>query len=78
MQTIAEVIAAGKTAIMLVPEIALTKQITDRFIAVFGKENIAVLHSKLTKRERFDEWMRIRKGQAKIVIGARLGCLCSL
>ena len=78
MQTIAEVIAAGKTAIMLVPEIALTKQITDRFIARFGKENIAVLHSKLTKRERFDEWMRIRKGQAKIVIGARLGVFAPL
>ncbi|SCJ77526.1 Primosomal protein N' [uncultured Eubacterium sp.] len=78
MQTIAEVTARGKTAVMLVPEIALTKQITDRFIARFGKENIAVLHSKLTKRERFDEWMRIRKGQAKIVIGARLGVFAPL
>ena len=78
MQTIAEVIAGGKTAIMLVPEIALTKQITDRFIGRFGKENIAVLHSKLTKRERFDEWMRIRRGQAKIVIGARLGVFAPL
>lgn len=78
MQTIAEVIAGGKTAIMLVPEIALTKQITDRFIGRFGKEKIAVLHSKLTKRERFDEWMRIRRGQAKIVIGARLGVFAPL
>lgn len=78
MQTIDEVIAGGKTAIMLVPEIALTKQITDRFIGRFGKENIAVLHSKLTKRERFDEWMRIRRGQAKIVIGARLGVFAPL
>lgn len=73
MQIIAKVIAKGKIAIMLVPEIALTKQVTDRFIARFGKKRIAVLHSKLTQRERFDEWMRIRKGEADIVIGARLG-----
>lgn len=78
MQVIAETLAMGRTAIMLVPEIALTKQITDRFISRFGKENIAVLHSKLTKRERFDEWMRIRRGQAKIVIGARLGVFAPL
>ncbi len=78
MQTIAEVIAAGKTAIMLVPEIALTKQITDRFIARFGKENIAVLHSKLTKRERFDEWMRIRKRSGEDCNRRPAWCLCSL
>ncbi|MGN0658600.1 MAG: primosomal protein N' [Emergencia sp.] len=78
MQAIARVLEKGRTAVMLVPEIALTRQITDRFIARFGKENIAVLHSKLTRRERTDEWMRIRRGQARIVIGARLGVFAPL
>lgn len=78
MQAIAHVLKEGKTAIMLVPEIALTKQILERFIGRFGKKNIAVLHSKLTPRERFDEWMRIRRGEAKIVIGARLGVFAPL
>ena len=73
MQAIAEVLAQGRSAIMLVPEIALTKQIIERFAGRFGMDNIAVLHSKLTQRERFDEWMRIRKGEARVVIGARIG-----
>lgn len=72
MQAIARVIAGGRTAIMLVPEIALTKQITERFIGRFGREKLAILHSKLTKRERFDEWARIASGEARIVIGARM------
>ncbi len=78
IQLIKQTLNQGKTAIMLVPEIALTKQIIDRFITRFGKDNIAVLHSKLTKRERFDEWMRIRRGEAKVVIGARLGVFAPL
>ncbi len=73
MQACAAALAEGRRAIMLVPEIALTKQITERFIGRFGRENIAILHSKLTGRERFDEWMRIREGEARIVIGARMG-----
>ena len=73
MQVIAKALQQGRAAIMLVPEITLTKQTAERFIGRFGKENIAVLHSKLTKRERFDEWMRIRRGEAKIAIGARMG-----
>ena len=56
---------------MLVPEISLTPQMVDRFIARFGKEEIAVLHSKLSIGERFDAWNRIIKGDVKIVIGAR-------
>ena len=56
---------------MLVPEISLTPQTVDRFIARFGEENIAVLHSKLSIGERFDQWNKIKNGQAKIVIGAR-------
>ena len=72
MQAIERVLKKNKTAIMLVPEIALTKQITERFIGRFGKESIAILHSRLTQRERFDEWKRIRSGEAKIAIGARM------
>ncbi|MEL7655603.1 MAG: DEAD/DEAH box helicase, partial [Bacillota bacterium] len=71
MQVIEECVAKGRTAIMLVPEISLTPQTIDRFIGRFGSEQIAVLHSKLSLGERYDEWMRIRKGQVKIVIGAR-------
>lgn len=72
MQAIKKALDLGKTSILLVPEIALTKQITERLIARFGKENLAILHSRLTGRERFDEWERIRSGQAKIVVGARM------
>lgn len=72
MQAIEKVLEKGKSSIMLVPEIALTKQITERFIGRFGKEKVAILHSRLTQRERFDEWRRIRSGEAKIAIGARM------
>ncbi|MGI6728158.1 MAG: replication restart helicase PriA [Anaerovoracaceae bacterium] len=71
MQVIGDCIARGKTAIMLVPEISLTAQTIQRFIGRFGSENIAVLHSKLTSGERYDQWMRIKQGKVKIVIGAR-------
>lgn len=71
MRAIQECVSRGRSAIMLVPEISLTKQIIDRFIGRFGREQIAVLHSRLTKRERYDEWTRIRNGEVKIVIGAR-------
>ncbi len=56
---------------MLVPEISLTPQTVDRFISRFGEETIAILHSKLSVGERYDQWNKIRKGTAKIVIGAR-------
>lgn len=56
---------------MLVPEISLTPQMVNRFIARFGEEKIAVLHSKLSLGERYDEWNKINEGKAKIVIGAR-------
>ena len=71
LQLIGKVLEKGKSAIVLVPEISLTPQMVDRFIARFGEENIALLHSKLSVGERYDEWKRIEKGEAKIVIGAR-------
>ena len=71
MQLIEKVIEQDKSAILLVPEISLTPQMIDRFIGRFGKEALAVLHSKLSIGERHDEWERIKQGKAKIVIGAR-------
>ena len=70
LRLIDNVLKKGKTAIVLVPEISLTPQMVDRFLARFG-ECIAVLHSKLGIGERYDEWNRIKQGKAKIVIGAR-------
>ena len=71
MQLIEKVLEQEKSAILLVPEISLTPQMIDRFIGRFGKELLAVLHSKLSIGERHDEWVKIKEGKAKIVIGAR-------
>ena len=71
LQLIDDIVKEDKAAIMLVPEISLTPQMIERFIARFGKEQIAVLHSKLSIGERHDEWERIRENKAKIIIGAR-------
>ena len=71
MQLIEKVINEEKGAILLVPEISLTPQMLDRFIGRFGKEKLAVLHSKLSIGERHDEWLKIKENRAKIVIGAR-------
>ena len=60
----------GKTAIVLVPEIALTPQMVMWFRSRFG-EDAAVLHSRLSPGERYDEWRRIRRGDVRVVIGAR-------
>ncbi|MCP4446320.1 MAG: primosomal protein N' [Myxococcales bacterium] len=70
LQSIAECLRLGKNAIVLVPEISLTPQLAARFRARFGPE-VAVLHSALTIRERYDEWHRLREGQARIALGAR-------
>ncbi len=67
MQTVLD---KGKSALMLVPEIALTPIFSRRLRAVFGDE-VAILHSNLSTGERFDEWRRIRRGAARIVIGTR-------
>lgn len=70
LRLINEVISKGKTAIMLVPEIALTPQMLGQLRARFG-EGCAILHSGLSAGERFDEWWRLRSGEATIAIGAR-------
>jgi primosomal protein N' (replication factor Y) len=64
------VLEQKKTAIVLVPEIALTPQTVDRFRAVFG-DQIAVLHSALSDGERYDEWLALREGRKRIAVGAR-------
>ncbi len=70
MHVISQIIKSDKTAIMLVPEISLTPQVMQNFVARFG-DNVAILHSGLSQGERFDEWQRIKQGKAKIVVGAR-------
>jgi len=70
LQTIARVLEKGKNALVLVPEISLTPQLVQRFRARF-RDGIAVLHSALSEGERYDEWRRIRRGEVRIVIGAR-------
>jgi primosomal protein N'' len=64
------VLEQNKTAIVLVPEIALTPQTVDRFRAVFG-DQIAVLHSGLSDGERYDAWLALKRGDKKIAVGAR-------
>ncbi|PKN16450.1 MAG: primosomal protein N' [Deltaproteobacteria bacterium HGW-Deltaproteobacteria-23] len=70
LQAIAHAMELGKAAMVLVPEIALTPQLVERFRSRFSC-GIAVLHSGLSNGERYDEWRRIKRGEAKIVIGAR-------
>lgn len=70
MELIEDALNKGKTSIMLVPEISLTPQMVERFQKRFG-DNIAALHSALSDGEKYDEWRRIARGEASIVIGAR-------
>ncbi len=63
-------LSEGRTAIMLVPEIALTPQTVEIFCARYG-ERVAVLHSSLTTGERFDAWRRIKDGEVDLVVGTR-------
>ena len=67
---ISDVLRSGGSAIMLVPEIALTPQMLETFSSYFG-DQIAVLHSSLSVAERYDEWKRVRSGSARLVIGTR-------
>jgi primosomal protein N' (replication factor Y) len=70
LQALAETVKLGQKGIVLVPEIALTPQTIERFAARFP-QRVAVLHSKLSLGEQFDEWRRIRKGDFDVVIGSR-------
>ncbi|WP_308652801.1 primosomal protein N' [uncultured Anaerococcus sp.] len=70
LQVVEEVIKQGKEAIILVPEISLTPQTIERFSGRFN-EKIAIIHSRLTPKEKFNQWMMIKNGEVKIAIGAR-------
>ncbi|MGG2075126.1 primosomal protein N' [Lysinibacillus irui] len=70
LQAIQKVLNDGKEAIMLVPEISLTPQMTERFRSRFG-EMVAVMHSGLSVGEKYDEWRKIQQGKVKVVVGAR-------
>ena len=70
LRLIKKVLDSGKNAIVLVPEISLTPQITNRFLARFG-DVVAILHSGLSLGERYDEWKKIKSNKCRIVIGAR-------
>jgi len=70
LQAAERVIAEGKSAIYLVPEIALTHQLLDSVVHRFAG-SVAVLHSRLTPSQRLTEWQRIRRGEARLVVGAR-------
>lgn len=70
LTVIEQALQKNKTAIMLVPEISLTPQVTDRFIARFG-DQVAILHSGLSNGEKYDEWRKVERGDAKVVVGAR-------
>ena len=70
LQAIAAELEQGRGAIVMVPEIALTPQTVQRFASRFG-DRVAVLHSALSDGERYDEWHRIRSGEARVVVGPR-------
>ena len=70
LQIVEEVLKDNKSAIILVPEIGLTPQTVARFKGRFNEE-VAIIHSKLTQKERYDQWMRIKNGDIRIVVGAR-------
>ena len=70
LRAVANVLERGQSAIVLVPEIALTPQTAGRFVERFGDE-VAIMHSQLSARERFDEWWRMRRGEARVCVGPR-------
>lgn len=70
LQLVEEMLKRNKDSIILVPEISLTPQTIERFVGRFGDE-VAVIHSKLSQGERFDQWRSIKEGKVKIAVGAR-------
>ncbi len=71
LDAVGQTLNAGRTALILLPEIGLTAQVLDLFKARFGADEVAVLHSALSLGERHDEWRRIQLGEARVVVGAR-------
>ena len=78
MKAVEKALADGRTAIVLLPEIALAAQVAERFRSRFGSREVATLHSRLRTSERLREWLRIRRGEARIVIGARTSVFAPL
>lgn len=78
MRTVEEVLKQGRTAIVLLPEIALSAQVEKRFAERFGEDMVATLHSRLSTSARLGEWIRIRRGEARIVVGARTSVFAPL
>ena len=78
MRVVEEVLKQGRTAIVLLPEIALSAQVEKRFADRFGKDMVATLHSKLSTSAKLGEWIRIRRGEARIVVGARTSVFAPL
>lgn len=70
IELIGEALSKGRTAVMLVPEIALTPALTRRFLTHFGSR-LALFHSMLSEGERHDQWHRLRRGEARVVVGTR-------
>src|SRR5829696_6107440 len=70
LRAVAAVLERGRSAIVLVPEIALTPQTAGRFVERFG-ESVAIMHSRLSARERYDEWWRMRRREARVCVGPR-------
>jgi primosomal protein N' (replication factor Y) len=70
LRAVAAALERGRSAIVLVPEIALTPQTAGRFVERFG-DAVAVMHSALSQRERYDEWWRMRRGEARVCVGPR-------
>ena len=70
LRAVARVLERGSSAIVLVPEIALTPQTASRFVERFG-DSVAIMHSRLSPRERYDEWWRMRRGEARVCVGPR-------
>lgn len=78
MRAVEKALSLGKTAIVLLPEIALSQQVEKRFKDRFGEDMVATLHSRLSTSARLGEWMKIRHGVARVVVGARTSVFAPL
>ncbi len=78
IEAVKKALDMNKTAIVLLPEIALADQVAERFRKRFGADSVATLHSRLKKSGRYREWLRIRRGEARIVVGARTSVFAPL